>query len=314
MSPEETLVYESSHRVRQSAIAAGGGVLFLLAAILGLIGPHASVNEATLSLIVQHQRATLAIVAAVVNAIAEILIAGTLVYLWRCATARVATTGQTGAPPRRSLPVIPVIVVIGTVLAVVAGIAYAVLISAKAGDFVSGGAQTYDEASRLTSGSLLLLLQILSQLGALLIALSFVFVSLTAMRVGLLPKFLGYVGILAGVLVLFPIIVVPVVQLYWLVAVAILLSGSWPSGLPPAWRSGRAEPWPSSAEMRARRVAGAENAREQRGARKRGGRVSDAPEPRTAPADGGGADRSAADAARSGTRSATPKRKRKRRH
>ncbi len=49
--------------------------------------------------------------------------------------------------------------------------------------------------------------------------------------VGLLPRFMGYVGMFAGFLVLFPIIVIPVVQLYWLVAIAILLSGNWPSGL-----------------------------------------------------------------------------------
>jgi hypothetical protein len=313
MSPEETLVYESSRRVRQTAIAIGGGVLFMLAAVLGLIGPHASVNEATLSLIVQHQRATLAIVAAIVEALAEILIAATLIYLWRCATARLSASADAdavGGRAGRSLPVLPLIIVIGTVLAVVAGVAYALEISAKAADFVSTGAQTYDEASRLTGGSLLLILQILSQLGALLIALSFVFVSLSAMRVGLLPKFLGYVGILAGVLVLFPIIVVPVVQLYWLAAVAILLSGSWPSGLPPAWRSGRAEPWPSSAEMRARRMTDGQAARDQRAARKRGGRVSDAPAPETA-AEGAG---SSVDAGRAATRSSSSKRKRKRRH
>ena len=68
---------------------------------------------------------------------------------------------------------------------------------------------------------------------------------------------MGYLGIFAGVLVLFQIIQIPVVQGYWLAALGYLFSGRWPSGVPPAWRQGRAEPWPSSAEMRARRAAGA---------------------------------------------------------
>jgi hypothetical protein len=294
MTPEDTLAYESRHRVRQTTIAAAAGALLMVAAIVGLLGPHAVVSEQTLSLITQHKRATLSIVTALINAASEIAIALTLLYLWQCARVRA----------ERTLPFIPVLAIAGVVLALVGGVAYAFEIGVKANDFVTTGAQTYDEANRLTDGAGLLILQVLSQLGALFIALAFVLVSLQAMRVGLLPRFMAYVGMFAGVLVLFPIIVIPVVQLYWLVAVAILFSGNWPSGVPPAWRSGRAEPWPSSAEMRARRVAGTEASRDERSARKRGthrARVSDAPQPETAQET----------AAR--TRASTPKRKRKHR-
>ncbi|MGB0096859.1 MAG: hypothetical protein WBP81_30505, partial [Solirubrobacteraceae bacterium] len=47
---------------------------------------------------------------------------------------------------------------------------------------------------------------------------------------------------------------VPVVQGFWLLALAYLLSGRWPTGVPPAWESGSTEPWPSSASMRQQRV------------------------------------------------------------
>ena len=303
MTPEDTLVYESHNRMRQTTIAAAAGVLLLLAAITGLIGPHAKVSEQTLSLITQHRRATLSILSAVINAVSEIGIAATLIYLWQCARRRAETT----------LAIAPILAIVGVSLAVVGGVVYAFEISSKANEFVTSGAQTYDEANRLTGGAGLLVLQVLSQFGALLIAISFVLVSLQTMRVGLLPRFMGYVGMFAGFLVLFPIIVIPVVQLYWLLAIAILLSGNWPSGLPPAWRSGRAEAWPSSAETRARRAAAGEASREQRSARKRGAhreRVSDAPDlPSEAPA----SDLTVGDSdAR--TRSGTPKRKRKRRH
>jgi hypothetical protein len=74
----------------------------------------------------------------------------------------------------------------------------------------------------------------------------------------------------AGALVLFPFAFAPIIQLYWLLAVAYIISGRWPSGVPPAWRTGRAEVLPSAAETRARRMAEAEEARGARGQRRRG--------------------------------------------
>jgi hypothetical protein len=120
------------------------------------------------------------------------------------------------------------------------------------------------------------------------------------MNQGLLTRFMGYLGMFAGALVLFQITQVPVVQTFWLLAIAYLVSGRWPTGVPPAWRSGRAEPWPSSAEMRARRAAEAGD-RPRRGAKPRAPVPAIEPEAATAPANGR-------------TRASTPKRKRKRRN
>jgi hypothetical protein len=140
-------------------------------------------------------------------------------------------------------------------LAAISGVAYAIVIAMKASDFVSHGSQTYEQAHSLTSGAGLVALPLLGQFAALLLAVAFVMTSLNAMRVGLLTKFMGYLGIFSGVLVMFPIgSPVPVVQGFWLLALAYLFSGRWPSGVPPAWRSGKAEPWPTAAEMRERRT------------------------------------------------------------
>ena len=153
-------------------------------------------------------------------------------------------------------PFIRIIAMVGGVLAAIAGVVYAIVVALKVHEFVTTGSQTYDEANHLTSGAGLLALQIVGQLAALLVAMAFVLVSLQAMSQGLLSRFMGYLGIFAGALVLFLITQVPVVQTYWLLAIAYLICGRWPTGVPPAWRTGKAEPWPSSAEMRARERPG----------------------------------------------------------
>src|SRR5579875_3493923 len=293
MAPEEQLAFEARSRTRQIAFAVAGGVLLMIASIIGLLGPHSAVSEETLNLLTEHQRAGYDIAATVLNSIAELSFGVTLWYLWRCTRSR----------SEKSLAYIPVLVVIGVVVAAVTDLVYVVDFTHIASEFATTGAQTYDQANRLESSNLIAICKILGQLAALLIAISFVVVSLQAMRIGLLPRFMGYVGMLSGFLFLFPITVVPVVQLFWLLALAIMFSGRWPDGLPEAWKTGRAVPLPSAAEMRARRMADAEAARDRRAARGRGEHrkpVSDAPAPQTEPP----AQRTAA----------APTRKRKRKH
>jgi hypothetical protein len=296
---ETTLQYESRVRPRQAAIAIAAGVLVMAGSIVGLIGPHAKVNELTLGLITDHQRGYLDIVAGVLNALFQVAIALTLVFLYRCSKAR-----------RPEAPVfMPILAVAGATLGSICAIVNPIVLHTKVNTFISTGQQTYDEASRLTGGSGLLALQIGAQLAALLLAVAVVLISLQSMRVGLLPRPLGYIGIFAGALIIFPIIVVPVVQMAWLLSVGYLLSGRWASGVPPAWRTGNAEPWPSSNETRARRAAAAEEARAKRGAGRAGKRGAAAVPAVDGPAIDGAADASPPPR----TRSSTSKRKRKRR-
>lgn len=304
MSPDDQLLYESRTRSRQVVAAVVSGVMLMIATVVGLLGPHSVVSEQTINLIIEHRRATLDLVAAILNGIAEIAIGVTLFHLWRCAKARAS----------RPLPFIPVALLIGVALAAITGIVYEVDIAHKAQLFVTHGQQTYGEANRLTTSTFLSSIQIGGQLASLLIAVAFVLISLQAMRVGLLPKLMGYVGLLSGALFLFPLTVVPVVQLFWFLALALLLYGRWPDGVPAAWLTGRAEPWPSGAEMRARRMAKAEASQDRRAARKRGDHrraVSDAPSPQT-DASGSG-DGPGTPPAAAGPSHSAAKRKRKRR-
>src|SRR5581483_9250818 len=60
---------------------------------------------------------------------------------------------------------------------------------------------------------------------------------------------MGVLGIMAGVFFLPFLPGLPIVQTFWLIALGVLLVGRMPSGTPPAWETGRAEPWPTRQEM-----------------------------------------------------------------
>ncbi len=287
MSPEERLTYEARMRTPMAALACVAGLFLVLAAVLQLSGPHTKVDELTLDLITAHKRFPLDLVGAIVNGIGLCAVAGTLSYLFSATAAR---NGDIRGFVR-------ILAITGAVVAAVVGIAYAVAIAIKANDFVSHGNQTYEQANHLTGSGPLALLPLIGQLASLMLAVGFVMIALNAMRVGLLTRFMGYLGIFTGVLVLFPIgSPVPVVQGFWLIALGYLLSGHWPSGVPPAWRSGRPEPWPSSAELREQRMRAAGKTPP----RKKQPVAEPAPE-------------AVAAGAPARTRSSTPKRKRKRR-
>ena len=96
-----------------------------------------------------------------------------------------------------------------------------------------------------TSNSLIQVAQLLLLLGTFALAVGMVLVSLNAMRAGLLTRMLGYLGIAAGALMVIISGGMPIVQIFWLVAIGFILLGRWPGGAPPAWRTGQAEPWPS---------------------------------------------------------------------
>lgn len=137
-------------------------------------------------------------------------------------------------------------------------------------DFLAGE-RTVDAALDITTSGFGVFATLLGLPGALGLAVGLVLIAMNAMKVGLLTRFMGVLGIITGALQILPFGgPLPVVQCFWLVMLSILFSGRWPNGTPPAWRTGRAEPWPSSAEVRAAR---------QRAAAERRGEVFPEPEP-----------------------------------
>jgi hypothetical protein len=285
----DRLSYESRVRPRQAVLAVAAGVLLVGSAILQLSGPHTNVSEVTLGLITEHKRYALDVVGAVLQALGWLAVASTLWFLFTSVRARDA----------KAPSFVGYLALVGAPLTAIGIVGYIVLYGIKANQFISHGAQTYPQANHLLSASALAVFQVMDYAGELLIAVAFVITSMQAMRAGLLTRFMGYLGIIAGILVLFVITPVPVVQGYWLVALGVLLSGRWPTGTPPAWASGQVEKWPSSQELREQKQRQAKNDP------RRGKPVTRrAPEPVVS---------GTASPAVRGPRSETPKRKRKRR-
>lgn len=86
--------------------------------------------------------------------------------------------------------------------------------------------------------------------GQLGFVIAMVYTCLYAMRVGLLPRFWGSLGMALGAVsfIFFQF------ALLWFVYLGFLLLGRVPGGKPPAWETGEAMPWPSPGE----RIAGVE--------------------------------------------------------
>jgi hypothetical protein len=120
-------------------------------------------------------------------------------------------------------------------------------------DFLDGP-HTVDAAQDVFSSGLGTAAGLVGLFGSLFLGLAFVLVALNAMRAGLLTRFMGILGIIVGVLVVIPLgSPLPIVQCFWLFAISLLLLGRLPTGIPPAWETGEAHQWPSSAEIRAQR-------------------------------------------------------------
>jgi hypothetical protein len=277
---------ESRVRMRQAAIAGAGGICLLVAAVVQALGPQPKVSELTVELIATNKRVALELVGAVINAVGLLGLAATLVFLF----------GASRARRPESSPATRVTALVGGILAAVGGVAYAIMISVKSHEFVTQGTQTYLQANKLVSTVTVAGLQYAGLIGSLLLAIAFVLVAMNAMRVGLLTRFLGYLGMVAAAASLFLIGSAPalLVEVFWLMAVAYLLAGRWPGGDPPSWKTGVAEPWPTAAQQREQRQRA--TGRRSRAPAKPAARGPEPASPRP-----------------EATRSTTPKRKRKRR-
>jgi hypothetical protein len=94
--------------------------------------------------------------------------------------------------------------------------------------------------------------------GTLGLVVSFFYCCLYGTRTGLLTRFWGSVGMVAGIAFLLgPLFIV---TLIWLVYFGLLILGAVPGGRPPAWEQGEAVPWPTPGEKAAAELEPSEGA------------------------------------------------------
>jgi hypothetical protein len=251
MSPRRAQLAWEERWSRPAALAALASVVLVIAAIVVAtqgVG-SGSGDSGLLRDVDQHRTAQM--ISSILQAIGVGLLAAPLYYLFRAANAR---------SDRMRGQLVGVVVAAPLFLAALAILSGISTLHA-ASDFVSnevphllakGVALDSDRANEIANDTIseapLRPLAAGFGLGGQLgFVVAMVYTCLYAMRVGLLPRFWGSLGMALGAVsfIFFQF------ALLWFVYLAFLLIDRVPGGKPPAWASGEAIPWPSPGEKAA---------------------------------------------------------------
>lgn len=241
MKDSEQLAWEAENGPRFAIAAFAAGFFTLASALVQLVvvGGSAGDEREALMRIDEHQGGFLAILAC--QAVGYFFLAGVFFYLMKAIMARRS----------EGLRFLWPLLIAAPILLTIGGILTQIDLASIADKFLSDGAQMSKRAKSLiddrspASG-------IIASIGTLCLALSFVLVSVNAMRAGLFSRFMGIIGIIAGALLILPLLpgIINFVQLFWVVALGFLLLNRWPKGRGPAWDRAEAIPWPTAAQVR----------------------------------------------------------------
>jgi len=243
----EQLEWEARNGPKAAAAAFVSGAFTLASLVLqrALVGGGAASERAGLLRIHEHQSGLL--LSLVAQAVSVFVLVAALSYLVRAVLAR-RPEGLKFLWPLIALA--PVLLTIGAVLTQLD-------LGHIADEFVSKGPQNNGRAKDLIDGRGTAS-GLIASAGTLCLALSYVLVSVNAMRAGLLSRFMGIVGIIAGALLVIPLLPGSVIQLFWVIALGVLFLNRWPNGRGPAWSKVEPIPWPSAAQTRGLGAAGGE--------------------------------------------------------
>jgi MFS family permease len=286
MTAQETLAWEAEHRQRAAYAAFAAAALTILGVLLTTLGqpPSGKFDDRIITVVDSMSRTAagqpippgriaaytleigrdpaLPIVGALLFALGSVAIYLVMAYLFRAARARRPELQQ-------------IALVMAAVGAVGFGLGRGVAEIGRylgAASFVDAADHTNSAATDALSPPAALVGQVIWQASALALGFAFVMIALNAMRVGLLTRFMGVLGIIVGVTFVLPLDQQGIIRVFWLGALGFLILRRWPSGVPKAWDSGEPEPWPSQQQLR-----------EQRQAARGGGESTPARSERTAP-------------------------------
>jgi hypothetical protein len=269
MTPEETLAWEAERRPRAAVAAFAAAGLTILGGLfttIGLPGAHDFDNRIltvvdTMSRTANGQpipggrisayavhvgnHPTLPILGAVLYGLGSLLLFFPIAFLFRAVRARRPNFTQAA-------------LVLAAIGAVAFGIGRGVAEVARyvgATGFVDSADKSNSAANDALSPSAAVVGQVVWQVGALAIGFAFVLIALNAMRVGLLTRFMGVLGMIVGATFVLPLDQQGIIRVFWMASLGLLILGRWPQGVPKAWATGEAEPWPTQQQVREEREA-----------------------------------------------------------
>lgn len=192
-----------------------------------------------------HDHAGALLLSTIVRSVGFLLLCVPLLYLFQAARAR----------SERVRPEMVGFVFIGPILLAAQGFVSWAASKQIGDDFVAMAAATerpvalaerlIDDSSLREVAAALLIPAVLGLMVALL------YISLQAMRTGLLTRFAGSLGMALGVAMILILPVALLIFLLWLLYVGLVFLGRLPGGKPPAWEAGEAIPWPTPGEKAA---------------------------------------------------------------
>ncbi len=89
---------------------------------------------------------------------------------------------------------------------------------------------------------------LLSTIGVLALVFAMIYTNLWCMRLGLLTRFWGAVGMAFGLFLIIPLLPPIPGLVLWFAVIGLMLAGLWPRALPPAWAAAEAVPWPTRSQ------------------------------------------------------------------
>jgi hypothetical protein len=242
---EEQLAWEE-RTGRLVAPAAFLSALLSVASVVAYNGTVGSYSDSSGLLHQIHLHPGGAVAASVLQALAVLLLAPIMYYVFR------ATRWRRSETP----PIALILVLAGPVAAAVLSVATTLLQIHAATKFSHLGPlfpkSANDHADHYIRQGAAPVVGYLGLLAGFAVGAGVAVISLNAMRAGLLSKFMGILGVILGVLTAIPIFFggPSVIQFFWLIALGILILDRWPGGRGPAWDSGEAIPWPTAADRR----------------------------------------------------------------
>jgi hypothetical protein len=261
---KDQIARESNYRARLAVPAFAGGFLYLLSAVIisgtlagapsvGLLqglgpalsgdaNPAVSPRTPEVKFISEHAFALIA--GSVLAAIAIGALTLVLLTLLDATRFRRPQTWSAAYP----------LVLVGGIAVAIVSVGHQVASSIETHSFVVGSNHSNHQVEQaLTNGTANTIADYVDLLAGLALAAGMIGTMINALRVGLLPRWMAFLGMFTALLIFLPIggAELQVVPAFWIVMMGLLYMGRWPKGEPPAWAAGEARPWPSQAQLRA---------------------------------------------------------------